>query len=95
MLSKGTAAMTPDQLRRAARNLAYGLGIPVYIRDDRIHQEGPGLAFLPPNGDPAVAEVPLEADTANGSLTMPKAIGLLLITMPTLWFTCQMLTFQA
>jgi len=25
--------MTPDQLRGAARNLAYGLGIPVYIRD--------------------------------------------------------------
>jgi len=39
--------MTPDQLRGAARNLAYGLGIPFYIRDDRIYQNGPGLAFLP------------------------------------------------
>jgi hypothetical protein len=48
--------MTPGQLRDAARNLAYGLGIPVYIRDGRIYQDGPGLAFLPPNGDPAVAE---------------------------------------
>ena len=95
MLNKGTTAMTPDQLCRAARNLAYGLGIPVYIRDGRIYQEGPGVAFLPQNGDPAVAEVPPEADAANGSLTVPKAIGLLLITMPTLWFTCQMLTFQA
>ena len=95
MLSKGTAAMTPDQLRRAARNLAYGLGIPVYIRDGRIYQVGPGVAFLPPNGDPEAAEIRLEADAANGSLTIPKAIGLLLITMPTLWFTCQMLTFQA
>ena len=75
MLSKGTAAMTPDQLRRAARNLAYGLGIPVYIRDGRIYQVGPGVAFLPPNGDPPVTEVPLdqkeEANTANGSITIP------------------------
>jgi hypothetical protein len=78
--------MTPDQLTGAARNLAHGLGIPVYIRDGRIHQNGPGRAFLPPNGDPAVAEVPLdqkeEADAANGPLTMPKVIGLLLIATP-------------
>ena len=47
--------MTPDQLRHAARNLAYGLGMPFYIRDGRIYQDGPGLAFLPPNGDPAAA----------------------------------------
>jgi hypothetical protein len=85
--------MTPDQLRGAARNLAYGLGIPVYIRDGQIYQDGPGLAFLPPNGDPAVAKVPLdqkeEADAANGSLTMPKAIGLLLIATEVLWLTWQ------
>ena len=91
--------MTPNQLASAARNLAYGLGIPVYVRDGRIYQAGPGLAFLPPNGDPAVAEVPLdqkvEADAANGSLTMPKAIGLLLMATPILWFTCRMLTLQA
>jgi hypothetical protein len=37
MCSKGKAAMTPDQLRGAARNLAHGLGIPVYIRDGRIY----------------------------------------------------------
>ena len=42
--------MTPDQLTGAARNLAHGLGIPVYIRDGRIYQDGPGLAFLPPGG---------------------------------------------
>ena len=88
--------MTPDQLRGAARNLAYGLGIPVYIRDGRIYQNAPGLAFLPPNGDPAVAEVALDqraaADASNGSLTMPKAIGLLLITTQTLWLSWQMLT---
>ena len=87
--------MTPDQLRGAARNLAYGLGIPIYIRDDRIYQNGPGLAFLPPNGDPAVTEVPLdqeeEANTANGPITIPKAIGLLLIMTETLWLSCQML----
>jgi hypothetical protein len=79
MLSKGRAAMTPDQLRGAARNLAYGLGIAVYIRDGRIYQNGPGLAFLPPNGAPAVAEVPpdqrREADAPNGSFTMRKQSG--------------------
>jgi len=88
--------MTPDQLHGAARNLAYGLGIPVYIRDGRIYQNGPGLAFLPPNGDPEVPEVLLdqkeEAETANGSLTMPKVFGLLLITTQTLWLSWQMLT---
>jgi len=92
MLSKGRAAMTPDQLRGAARNLAYGLGIPVYIRDGRIYQDGPGLAFLPPNGNPAVAKVPLdqreEADAADGALTML----LLLIMTQTLALTGQMLT---
>ena len=96
MLRKGVAAMTPAQLRGAARNLAYGLGIPVYIRDGRIYQDGPGLAFLPPNGDPAVAEVPLdrreEADAANGVLTVPKAIGLVLIATQILWLSRQMLT---
>jgi hypothetical protein len=94
MLSKGRAAMTPNQLRRAARNLAYGLGIPVYIRDGRIYQDGPGLAFLPPNGNPAVAEVPLdqEEDAGNGALTVPKAIGLLLIATQILWLSRQMLT---
>jgi hypothetical protein len=92
MLSKGRAAMTPDQLHGAARNLARGLGIPVYIRDGRIYQAGPGLAFLPPNGDPAVAEVPLdqreEADAADGAIT----VLLLLIMTQTLCLTWQMLT---
>ena len=75
-------------------NLAYGLGIPVYIRDGRIYQDGPGLAFLPPNGNPAVAEVPLdqEEDAGNGALTVPKAIGLLLIATQILWLSRQMLT---
>ena len=91
MLSKGRSAMTPEQLRRAARNLAYGLGIPFYIRDGRIYQFGPGLAFLPPNGDPEVAEVPRD----NGSLTLPKAIGLFLMGTSTLWLAQQMLTFHA
>src|ERR1700746_2380588 len=50
MLSKGRIPMTPDQLTGAARNLAHGLGIPVYIRDGRIYQQGPGVAFLPPSG---------------------------------------------
>ena len=95
MPSTGKAVMTPDRLRGAARNLAHGLGVPVYIRDNRIYQNGPGLEFLPPNGDPAATEVPLEADAANGSLTMPKAIGLLLMATPTLCLAWQMLTFHA
>jgi hypothetical protein len=70
MLSKGKAAMTPDQLHDAARNLAHGLGIPVYIRDGRIYQDGPGLAFLPSNrAHPTVANAPShqeeQADAAN------------------------------
>jgi hypothetical protein len=84
--------MTPNQLTSAARNLAHGLGIPVYVRDGRIYQNGPGLAFLPPNSAPAVAEVPLdqkeEADAANGPLTVPKVIALLLMATPILWFAC-------
>jgi hypothetical protein len=62
MRSKKTM-MTPDQLRGAARNLAHGLGIPVYIRDGRIYQQGPGIAFLPPNGaDPVVEEAALDQE---------------------------------
>jgi hypothetical protein len=91
--------MTPNQLASAARNLAYGLGTPFYVRDGRIYQNGPGLGFLPPNADPAVAEVPLdqqeEADAANESFNVPEAIGLLVMATPILWFACQMLTFQS
>ena len=59
MPSKGRVVMTPDELTGAARNLAHGLGIPVYIRDGRIYQQGPGLAFLPPGGArPTVAGAP-------------------------------------
>jgi hypothetical protein len=94
MLSEGRAAMTPDHLRVAARNLAHGLGIPFYIRDGRIYQDGPGLAFLPPNGDPPAAEEE-EVDAANGSLTVPQAIGVLLMMPPTLWLAWQLLTFDA
>jgi hypothetical protein len=42
--------MTPDELTSAAHKLAHGLGIPVYIRDGRIHQHGPGREILPPAG---------------------------------------------
>jgi hypothetical protein len=68
MLSKGRIAMTPDQLTGAARNLAHGLGIPVYIRDGRIYQQGPGVAFLPPSGaGSTMAGAPsLEEEEADG-----------------------------
>ena len=84
--------MTPDQLRHAARNLARGLGIPLYIRDGRIYQDGPGRAFLPPNGDPAEApfDQKEEVDAANESITVPKAIGILLMMTPTLWLAWQL-----
>ena len=42
--------MTPEELARAARDLARGLGIAVYVRDGRIYQHGPGIEFLPPDG---------------------------------------------
>jgi hypothetical protein len=42
--------MTPDELAGAAHKVAYALGIPVYIRDGRIYQHGPGLEFLPSPG---------------------------------------------
>jgi hypothetical protein len=50
--------MTPDELTGAARKLAHSLGIPVYIRDGRIYQNGPGREFLPPKGArPTVADI--------------------------------------
>ena len=57
--------MTPDQLTCAARNLAHGLGIPVYIRDGRIYQHGPGLEFLPPvtvAGAPSLEEEEVDGE---------------------------------
>jgi hypothetical protein len=48
-ICKGRVTMSPDELARAARNLAHSLGIPVYIRNGRIYQHGPGVEFLPPN----------------------------------------------
>jgi hypothetical protein len=43
--------MNPDELSGAARKLAHGLGIPVYIREGRIYQHGPGIEVLPPERD--------------------------------------------
>ena len=68
MLNNGRVTMTADELTGAARNLAHGLGIPVYIRDGRIYQQGPGLEFLPPGGvHPMAAGAPsLEEEEADG-----------------------------
>jgi hypothetical protein len=49
--------MTPEELSGAARNLAHSLGIPVYIRDGRIYQHGPGIEFLPPKNDAVISPV--------------------------------------
>ena len=55
--------MTPDQLTGAARNLAHGLGIPIYIRDGRIYQHGPGIVFLPPSvTQPSAVEAPSDEE---------------------------------
>ncbi len=63
VLSEGKVAMNPDELAGAARNLAHALGIPVYIRDGRIYQHGPGREFLPPTSSrPTVADVSPDED---------------------------------
>jgi hypothetical protein len=49
-ICKSRVTMSPDKLARAARNLAHPLGLPVYIRNGRIYQHGPGVEFSPPNG---------------------------------------------
>ncbi len=36
-----------EELERKARDMAHGLGIPVYIRDGQIWQRGPGLEIIP------------------------------------------------
>jgi hypothetical protein len=62
--------MTPDELTGAARKLAHSLGIPVYIRDGRIYQHGPGLEFLPPTGaSPTVEHASTDEDALS---TKPK-----------------------
>ena len=50
MLSKGRSSDDPRPTNRRCRDLAHGLGIPVYIRDGRIYQHGPGVEFLPRKG---------------------------------------------
>ena len=64
-------AMTPDGLTSAARNLAHGLGIPVYIRDGRIYQHGTGIEFLPPKYDRL-------AHSSDDDLTQGEPSGLIL-----------------
>jgi hypothetical protein len=55
---KGEVVITPDELARAACKLAHSLGIPFYIRDGRIYQNGPGLEFLPSTGPlPTVPDI--------------------------------------
>jgi hypothetical protein len=55
--------MTPDELTGAARKLAHSLGIPVYIRDGRIYQNGPGREFLPSTGArPTVPDISFDDD---------------------------------
>ncbi len=36
-----------EELERKARDMAHGLGIPVYIRNGRIWQRGPGIEIIP------------------------------------------------
>ena len=53
----------PDELARAASKLAHSLGIPVYIRNGRIYQHGPGLEFLPSTGSrPTVPDISSDDD---------------------------------
>jgi hypothetical protein len=59
--------MTPDELTGAASKLADGRGIPVYIRDGRIYQHGPGIEFLPSKGagPPALGDPFTKTDEAE------------------------------
>jgi hypothetical protein len=58
--------MTPDELTEAARNLAHALGIPVYVRDGRIYQHGPGREFLPsPGARPTAPGAPYAREKAS------------------------------
>jgi hypothetical protein len=97
--SDGRVTMTPSQLASAARNLAYGLGIPVYVRDGRIYQNGPGLAFFAAKRRFSSGGSSPRSKRGNGRrkwvTTLPKVVGPLLMATPILWFTSQVLTFQA
>ena len=67
--------MTPDELTNAARELAHGLGIRVYIRDGRIYQHGPGIEFLPPDGASLTVEEEsffIEQPTLNDKEPRPR-----------------------
>jgi len=72
-LVTGEAVITPDELAAAARKLAHSLGIPVYIRDGRIYQNGPGLEFLPPTGaGPTMAHNSADEDAFSAKSDEPE-----------------------
>ncbi len=52
-----------ETLEEKAREMAYGLGISVYIRDGRIWQHGPGQEIEPP---PTAKPVPHSLDGLKG-----------------------------
>jgi hypothetical protein len=65
--------MTPDELAAAARKLAHALSIPVYIRDGRIYQNGPGREFLPPTGArPTVLDISADEDPFSAKSDEPE-----------------------
>jgi hypothetical protein len=72
-LVKGQVVITPDELARAACKLAHSLGIPVYIRDGRIYQNGPGLEFLPSTGArPTVPDISFDDDAFSAKSDEPE-----------------------
>ena len=65
--------ITPDELARAACKLAHSLGIPVYIRDGRIYQNGPGREFLPSTGArPTVFDISADEDAFSAKSDEPE-----------------------
>jgi hypothetical protein len=65
--------ITSDELARAACKLAHSLGIPVYIRDGRIYQNGPGREFLPPTGArPTVLDISADEDAFSAKSDEPE-----------------------
>jgi hypothetical protein len=72
-LAKGEVVTTPAELAAAACRLAHSLGIPVYIRDGRIYQNGPGLEFLPSTGaGPTMADISADEDAFSAKSDEPE-----------------------
>lgn len=58
-----------ETLEQKAHEMAYGLGISVYIRNGRIFQNGSGIEVLPPENAKMRPHVVEEVEMMKGSPT--------------------------